>query len=225
MPQPDLFIPRKMDPKAHPGYQHDMRDIEMWTKGLTSGGTSGAVAFVATFGAGTGAVAVGWQGYSPTNVHLGSFASFMPIFAGDTGYPPGAFSSGSVVDIEIGGGGGVFIPASAATVNFFQNFALDGPSFTGPTSTIELTLILQAVQLATSVPSSNAFNAKSKVISLSSGGSHNFTSSDFTSPTIVGTDLTFSGTPLHLTTTGGLPYFVSWNVIATWDTANTLTQA
>lgn len=225
MAQPNLFIPHKeMDPVDQPGYGHDMREIEMWSQTLTSGGTSGAVGFSGIVG--SGGAAVTWGGIENTTLATSTFFSFLPLFAGDTGYPASAFLSGTTIVPSIGGGGFYTVGTTTAAYNLISAMSLQAPSFTGPTTTIGVILYLRAAQVLTAASATlNAFKATSRQQNLTSNQTHNFASTDFLSPTIIGTDLTFSGTPAALHSAGGLPYIGSWNVSISWDTADTLTQA
>jgi hypothetical protein len=122
----------------------------------------------------------------------------------------------------VGGGGFLYVPATATSKVLFSTPFVEVGNFTGPTSTIGVTLFFSAVEVNGVAPAANSFRVSSHQINLTSGGSHVLTSSDFNSSTIVGADLTFSGTPITLHSTGGtIPYIVGWSVAVEWDTANT----
>lgn len=225
MPQPDLFIPHKAMPQVkQPDYKDDMRAIEIWAKGLKSGGTAGAVLFQMILGNGQPSVTFG--GFPATILTNGEVFCNFPLFAGDTGYSPNVFSSGTVIDTEIGGGGGYTIPTTAIGYHVMQVPQIFAPSFTGPTSTIGITVFLRAVQNLTTAGASNSIVVTSKQQNLVSQQHKVLQTTDFLAPSIVGTDLSFiTATGATVQSAGGLPYMVGWAIGVVWDTANTLTQA
>lgn len=222
-----LFIPHKtMREVKQPEYGDDMRAIEIWARSQKAAGSAGAVEFSALFDAGASGVAVPMSGMTSTNLRTGAVQEFLPLFAGDTGYPPSAFFSGTIIDILIGGGGWYVTPASAIAYNVFGTIAVNAPNFVGPTPTIGIQVFLHVGQVLTTAGAVNGFRATSSQQNLSSGQHHQFVIADFPTTTIQGADLTFTNTPLAtLRSTGGLPYIGGWGVGVVWDTRNTLTQA
>lgn len=227
MGQPDLFIPHKaMSTLKQPDYKDDMRAIEIWAKGLKSGAGAGAVSFSAETDAGASGAGIPIGGMANASLRAGVMTSLLPLFSGDTGYPPGTFFSGTVITAIIGGGGWYSAPAAAASYNLLETIEVFAPNFTGPTPTIGILVYLRVAQVLTAAGAVNGFKVVSNQINIASGAHHQFVTGDFPAPTIQGADLTWTNTPLAtLKSTGGLPYIGGWAVSVVWDTANQLTQA
>ena len=226
MPLKDLFIPHKTtrSPVSQPDYGNDMRAIEIWAKGIKTGSSAGALRVQMSVG--NAAPSTMFGGFSNTVLNSGQAFIMLPLFAGDTGYPPAAFFSGTIINTVIGGGGTYTVPTTASAYHVIQAPQVTAPNFIGPTATIGVSLLFRTVQVLTAAATPNSLLAHSNVINLASGANHLFQTTDFPAPSIVGADLTFitaTGATIH--SAGGLPYLSGWSLIVTWDTANTLTQA
>lgn len=225
MGQPDLFIPHKTtkSPVSQPDYKNDMRAIEIWAKGLKSGSSAGAVSTF--FNVGNAVPSATFGGFVNAALNGGTVSLLSPIFAGDTGYPPGEFFSGTIIDTVIGGAGWYSVATSASAYRVMQAPQVFAPSFTGPTPTIGIILLFRTVQVLTAPGTPNSLIVASKQIDIPSQGHHLFQVSDFLTPTIVGADLSFiTATGATIASSGGLPYISGCSVIAVWDAANTFTQ-
>ena len=174
--QPDLFIPHKTMPQVkQPEYGQDMRQIEMWAKGLKAGTAPSFLQIFAGPDDNANPSTVNWlgSGGNSTGVLTGNDnQSFVPLFSNSTGHDV-FYSFGSAWMALIN---------NTLSACFFP--MLVAPTFTG--GPIEVSLQINAANAAMTqyflAPNTTA-------LFLTSGASAQFASGNYTGSFHVGTDL------------------------------------